>query len=82
VFQPVLFVAFVVISMSQAVAGTITRETLLLYASGVPFMVAGLWSGFWLFGKIDDETFRKSVLALLLLAGLSLIAAARPFALH
>jgi uncharacterized protein len=74
VFQPVLFVAFVVISISQAVAGTITRDTLVLYALGVPFMVAGLWSGFKLFGKINDETFRKSVLVLLLFAGLSLIA--------
>jgi uncharacterized protein len=73
VFQPVLFVAFVVISISQAVAGTITKETLALYAIGVPFMVAGLWSGFKLFGKIDDETFRKTVLVLLLFAGLSLI---------
>jgi hypothetical protein len=67
-------VAFVVISISQAVAGTITGDTLVLYALGVPFMVAGLWSGFKLFGKINDETFRKSVLVLLLFAGLSLVA--------
>ena len=32
-------------------------------------MVAGLWSGFKLFGKIDDETFRKTVLVLVLFAG-------------
>ncbi len=74
VFQPVLFVAFVVISISQAIAGSITRDTLALYGLGVPFMVAGLWSGFKLFGKINDETFRKTVLVLLLFAGLSLIA--------
>jgi hypothetical protein len=73
VFQPVLFVAFVVITISQAVAGSITRDTLVLYGLGVPFMVAGLWSGFKLFGKINDETFRKTVLVLLLLSGLSLI---------
>lgn len=73
VFQPVLFVAFVVISISQAVAGSITADTLTLYGLGVPFLIAGLWSGFKLFGRIDDETFRKTVLALLLLAGLSLI---------
>ncbi|WP_407184283.1 TSUP family transporter [Bradyrhizobium centrosematis] len=79
VFQPVLFVAFLVISLSQAAAGTITRETLTLYALGVPFMVAGLWSGFRLFGKIDDETFRKAVLTLLLFAGLSLIVSTLPF---
>ena len=46
---------------------------LALYALGLPFMVAGLWSGFRLFGKIDDESFRKTVLLLLLFAGLSLI---------
>ncbi len=73
VFQPVLFVAFVVISASQAVAGSVTRETLALYSLGAPFMIAGLWSGFRLFGKIDDEIFRKTVLVLLLFAGLSLI---------
>lgn len=82
VFQPVLFVAFVVISSSQAVAGTITKETLMLYALGVPFMVAGLWSGFKLFGKINDETFRNTVLALLLLAGLSLVASVVQLALR
>jgi hypothetical protein len=32
-----------------------------LYAWGGPFMADGLWSGFRLFGKIDDETFRKTV---------------------
>jgi uncharacterized membrane protein YfcA len=82
VFQPVLFVAFVAISSSQAVAGTITRETLVLYALGVPFMVAGLWSGFKFFGKINDENFRRTVLALLLLAGLSLIASVLSFGLR
>jgi uncharacterized membrane protein YfcA len=53
-----------------------------LYALGVPFMVAGLWSGFKLFGKINDETFRRTVLALLLLAGLSLIASVLSFGLR
>jgi uncharacterized membrane protein YfcA len=80
VFQPVLFVAFVVISVSQAAAGSITWNTLTLYALGVPFLVAGLWSGFKLFGKIDDELFRKTVLLLLLFAGLSLIAPGLPLA--
>ncbi len=72
VFQPVLFVAFVVISISQAVAGHVTADALTLYAGGLPFMVAGLWSGFRLFGTINDEAFRKSVLVLLLFAGASL----------
>ena len=73
VFQPVLFAAFVIISISIGVSGAVTPETLKLYGLGLPFMLAGLWSGFRLYGKIDDETFRKAVLILLLLAGSSLI---------
>jgi len=73
VFQPVLFAAFVVICMSLVVTGAVTSETLKLYGLGFPFMLAGLWLGFKLYGTIDDETFRKAVLVLLLFAGLSLI---------
>jgi hypothetical protein len=76
VFQPVLFAAFVMISISMGFTGAITSETLKLYGLGFPFMLAGLLSGFKLYGTIDDETFRKVVLLLLLLAGLSLIATA------
>jgi uncharacterized membrane protein YfcA len=35
--------------------------------------MAGTWLGLKLFGKIDEATFRKIVLALLLLSGLGLI---------
>jgi uncharacterized protein len=76
VFQPVLFAAFVVISISMVITGSFTPETLKLYGLGFPFMLAGLWSGFKLYGTIDDETFRKAVLVLVLIAGLSLIATA------
>ena len=73
VFQPVLFAAFVVISISMAVTGAFATETLKLYGLGLPFLLVGLWSGFRLYGKIDDEMFRKVVLILILFAGLSLI---------
>jgi uncharacterized protein len=73
VFQPVLFAAFVIISISMAIAGGVTAEALRLYALGLPFLLTGLWAGFKLYGKIDDEAFRKAVLVLLLLSGLSLI---------
>jgi uncharacterized membrane protein YfcA len=73
VFQPVLFAAFVVISISMAVTGAFTTETIKLYGLGLPFMLVGIWSGFKLYGKIDDEMFRKVVLILILLAGASLI---------
>jgi hypothetical protein len=76
VFQPVLLAAFIIISISQGITGNITWETLKLYALGFPFMLAGLWIGFRLYGKIDDETFRKTVLILLLFAGASLVVSA------
>jgi uncharacterized membrane protein YfcA len=74
VFQPVLFAAFVIIAISQFVVGSYTVETVKLYGIGLPFMVAGIWIGFKLYGTINDETFRKTVLILVLLGGLSLIA--------
>jgi hypothetical protein len=64
----------VVISISMVITGSFTPETLKLYGLGFPFMLAGLWSGFKLYGTINDETFRKAVLVLVLIAGLSLIA--------
>jgi len=73
VFQPVLFAAFVIISISMGIAGAVTMETLRLYALGLPFLLVGLWAGFKLYGKIDDEAFRRAVLVLLLLSGLSLV---------
>jgi uncharacterized membrane protein YfcA len=76
VFQPVLFAAFVIISLSLGAAGALTEHTLRLYALGAPFLLTGLVVGFRLYGKIDDELFRKSVLVLLLLSGFSLIVSA------
>ena len=79
VFQPVLLAAFVIICISQGLTGNVTLETLKLYGLGLPFMAAGLWGGFKLYGKIDDETFRKAVLILLLFAGTSLVVSASVF---
>jgi hypothetical protein len=36
-------------------------------------MLLGLWSGFKLYGKLDDAAFRKVILVLLLVAGATLI---------
>ena len=76
VFQPVLFAAFVIISIAQLVVGSYTPETVKLYGIGLPFMVAGIWIGFKLYGSINDETFRKTVLVLVLVAGASLVVSA------
>jgi uncharacterized membrane protein YfcA len=73
VFQPVLLAAIVANVISLAAARVITADTLRLYLIGLPAMVAGLWVGFRLYGKLNEAAFRKVILALLLIAGLGLI---------
>jgi len=73
VFQPVILAAFVILVISLSASGAVTAEMLKLYMLGLPALVAGLWAGFKLYGKLDDATFRKVILVLLLLAGLGLI---------
>ena len=73
IFQPVLFATFVMSAISFGVARAYTVETLKLYAIALPVLIAGIWSGFGLYGKLDDAAFRKVILLLLLVSGLALI---------
>jgi len=73
VYQPVMLAALVVSIISLGIAGAVTVETAKLFLLGLPAMLAGLWIGFELYGKLDDAAFRKVILVLLLLAGLSLM---------
>jgi uncharacterized protein len=73
VSQPVNFAAIAMSAMSLSIAGAVTAETVKLYVLGLPVLLVGLWSGFKLYGKLDDAAFRKVILLLLLVSGLSLI---------
>ena len=73
IFQPVTLAAIVLSLVSLGFAGAVTLETVKLYLLGLPFLLAGLWSGFKLYGKLDDAAFRKVILLLLLVSGLALI---------
>jgi hypothetical protein len=73
VFQPVNLAAMVMSAASLSIAGAVTIETVKLYLLGLPVLLAGLWSGFKLYGKLDDAAFRKVMLLLLLATGLALI---------
>jgi uncharacterized membrane protein YfcA len=74
IFQPVLLAAIAANVVSLGIAGAITADVMRLYLIGLPAMLAGLWVGFKLYGKLDDVAFRRVILVLLLLAGLGLIA--------
>jgi uncharacterized protein len=73
VFQPVMLAAIVMNAVTLSLAGAVTTETVKLYVLGLPALLAGLWSGFKLYGKLDDAAFRKVILLLLLVSGLALI---------
>jgi uncharacterized membrane protein YfcA len=58
-------------TISFAFAGTLRSKRSLCTRS--PVLVAGIWSGFGLYGKLDDAAFRKVILVLLLASGVALI---------
>jgi uncharacterized membrane protein YfcA len=72
VFQPVNLANIAMSVVALSVAGTVTADVVKLYLFGLPLMLAGLWSGFKLYGHLDDAAFRKILLVLLLVSGLTL----------
>ncbi len=79
IFQPVLMATILMTTVSLTLAGAVTPQIVKLYLLGLPCMMAGTWVGLKLYGKLDDEAFRKVVLALLLVSGISLVV---PFSLY
>lgn len=73
VFQPVAVAIFLMSALWLGAKGTVTAETVRLFALGLPCLIAGTWLGLKLFGRIDEATFRKVVLALLFVSGVALI---------
>ncbi len=73
IFQPVILSMAIISLVSLGAAGAITVGTIKLFLLAAPALLAGLWIGFILYGRLDDAAFRKVVLVLLLLSGLSLI---------
>ena len=60
-------------ALGLAATGSIALNTVYLFLIGLPAVVVGTLAGFRLYGKIDDEKFRKIVLWLLLVAGAFLL---------
>ena len=72
-FQPVAVVVFAMTALLLGAKGSVTPETAKLFVLGLPFLFAGTWLGLKLFGRIDEATFRKIVLALLCVSGVALL---------
>jgi uncharacterized protein len=77
VFQPVGVGIFIMSAVWLGARSEIDRETIRLFALGLPALAAGAWLGLKLYGRLDESAFRKVVLFLLLGSGLALVAVRR-----
>lgn len=66
-----------VMLVSSWAAGLVGREFVALLPWAIPAAIAGTWLGTLLYRRIDDRRFDRLVLALLLVAGLVLVAASQ-----
>jgi uncharacterized membrane protein YfcA len=73
VFQPVAVAIFLMSALWIGAKGAITPEIIKMFLIGLPALFAGTWLGLKLFGRLDEASFRKVVLVLLLASGLVLI---------
>jgi hypothetical protein len=53
--------------------GAVTADTIKLFLIGLPALFAGTWLGLKLFGRLDEASFRRVVLVLLLASGAVLL---------
>jgi uncharacterized protein len=74
VFQPVAVAIFLMTAFWIGAKGAVTAETIKLFFIGLPALLAGTWLGLKLFGRLDEATFRRIVLVLVLASGAVLLA--------
>ena len=73
VFQPVGVATFAMTALWLGAEGAISADTGKLFLMGLPVLVAGTWLGLKLYGRLDEASFRRVVLLLLLLSGCLLV---------
>jgi uncharacterized protein len=73
IFQPVAVAIFLMSALWLGAKGAITLDTIKLFAVGLPVLIAGTWLGLKLYGRLDEASFRKVVLVLLLASGVALL---------
>jgi uncharacterized membrane protein YfcA len=73
VFQPVIIATSAMTAAWLGASGAVTADTVKLFLLGLPMLLAGTWLGMKLYGRLDEASFRRVVLILLLLSGIFLI---------
>lgn len=77
VFQPTAVATFVMIFLWLGSAGTITTETIRLFALGLPALMLGTALGWAFYGRLNEAFFRNIVLVLVLISGILLVGVGR-----
>jgi uncharacterized protein len=77
VFQPSGVAIFAMTALWLGGTGMIGADTAMLFLIGLPALALGTWAGLKCFGHLDEAAFRRVVLVLLLLSGLSLVVLGR-----
>ncbi len=75
-FQPLFFLIAVLTSAIYAMSGAITGETWQMLAAVAPAVIVSSWCGEKVYRAVPETAFRKLLLLLLLLSGLTLVAPA------
>jgi len=73
VFQLVIITTSAMTVVWLGASGAITADTVKLFLLGLPMLLAGTWVGMRLYGRLDEASFRKVVLVLLLISGIFLV---------
>jgi len=76
VFQPVVVAIFIMTLVWFGGSGMVTRDVLQLFFIGLPAALLGTWLGLELYRTVDEVRFRRIVLLLLLISGLTLLPSA------
>lgn len=74
VTQPTAAATFLMSILTFSGAGVVTTDTVRLFLVGLPILLLGELLGWTIYGKLNEASFRKVVLALLLISGLAIIA--------
>jgi uncharacterized protein len=73
IFQPVAVATFAMSAAWLGINGVVAADTIRMFLFGLPALLAGTWLGMKLYGRLDEPTFRRVVLILLLMSGAVLI---------
>jgi len=73
VFQPTGVAIFAGTALWLGGTASIDRDTIHLFVIGLPALLLGTWAGLKVYSRLDEATFRRIVLVLLLLSGVALL---------